>query len=107
MNNKGVALIITFIFMVSLVIIAAAYLFMVSCDTRNVSAQINNDKALYLADAGLNKARVLRFFSENSDTRRARRSERVLLLSGRAHQRSSAPISQLPERGSPSMSATK
>ena len=56
MNNKGVALILTFIFMVSLVIVVAAYLFLVTYDTRNVSAQINNEKALFLADAGLNKA---------------------------------------------------
>ena len=56
MNNKGVALILTFIFMISLIIISASYLFMVTYDTRNASAQMNNDKALYLADAGLNKA---------------------------------------------------
>ena len=55
-NEKGVALILTFIFMVSLTIITAAYLFLVTYDTRNVNAQLNNEKAIYLADAGLNKA---------------------------------------------------
>ncbi|MBN1870631.1 MAG: pilus assembly PilX N-terminal domain-containing protein [Candidatus Omnitrophica bacterium] len=55
-REKGIALILTLIFMVSLVIIVAAYLFMVTYDTRNAGAQFNNDKALYLADAGLNKA---------------------------------------------------
>lgn len=55
-NEKGVALILTFIFMVSLVIIVAAYLFLVTYDTRHVNTQLSNEKALYLADAGLNKA---------------------------------------------------
>jgi hypothetical protein len=55
-NNKGVALILTFIFMVSLTVITAAYLFLVTSDARNVNAQVNNEKAIYLADAGLNKA---------------------------------------------------
>ena len=49
-------MILTFIFMISLIIIAASYLFMVTHDTRNAGAQMNNDRALYLADAGLNKA---------------------------------------------------
>jgi Tfp pilus assembly protein PilX len=55
-NKRGVALILTFIFMVSLVIIVAAYLFLVTSDTRHVTGQINSEKALFLADAGLNKA---------------------------------------------------
>lgn len=55
-NEKGIALILTFIFMVSLTVVTVAYLFLVTHDTRNVGAQLNNDKALYLADAGLNKA---------------------------------------------------
>jgi Tfp pilus assembly protein PilX len=55
-KEKGAALIITFIFMVSLTIITSAYLFMVTYGTRNVNAQVNNAKAVYLADAGLNKA---------------------------------------------------
>lgn len=55
-NEKGAVLIITFIFMISLTIVTAAYLFMVTYGTRNVNAQVNNAKAVYLADAGLNKA---------------------------------------------------
>lgn len=56
MNKKGVALILTFIFMISLVIITGAYVFMVTYGIRNVNAQINNVNAIYLAEAGLNKA---------------------------------------------------
>lgn len=55
-DDKGVALILTFIFMVSLTVITAAYLFLVTYGTRNVGAQANNGKALLLAEAGLNKA---------------------------------------------------
>ncbi len=56
MNNKGIALILTFIFMVSLTVMTAAYLYLVTSDARNVKAQVNNEKAICLADAGINKA---------------------------------------------------
>lgn len=55
-KRKGIALILTFIFMVALAIITAAYLFMVTYGTRSVNAQINNSTAFYLAEAGINKA---------------------------------------------------
>ena len=55
-NKKGVVLILSFIFMISLIVVIAAYIFMVTYSTRNANAQINNEKAVYLADAGLNKA---------------------------------------------------
>lgn len=55
-GKEGAALILTFIFMITLVVIVAAYLFMATGGIRNVNAQINNATAFYLAEAGLNKA---------------------------------------------------
>lgn len=55
-TKRGMALILTFIFMVTLIIIVAAYLFMTTYSTRNLNAQINNVRAFYLAEAGLQKA---------------------------------------------------
>ena len=55
-NKKGIALILTFIFMVSLTVVVVAYLFMVIYGTRNFGAQANNVRAGYLAEAGLNHA---------------------------------------------------
>jgi len=55
-NNRGVALILTFIFMISLTIITVSYLFMVSVGTKNVASQVSNVKGGYLAESGLNKA---------------------------------------------------
>jgi len=56
LDNKGVALLLTFIFMISLSVVAGAYIFMVTFSARGVSGANNNVKALYLAEAGLNKA---------------------------------------------------
>lgn len=55
-NQAGVVLILTFIFMVTLIVITAAYLFMITGSMRNLNAQTNNSSAFYLAEAGLNKA---------------------------------------------------
>jgi len=42
--------------MISLTVITVSYIYMVTYGTRNVSAQVNNVKGGYLAEAGLNKA---------------------------------------------------
>jgi len=55
-NQKGVALILTFIFMTALVVVAGAYLFMVTFETRAAASQSNNIQALYLAESALNHA---------------------------------------------------
>ncbi|MFH2137509.1 MAG: hypothetical protein ABII88_03240 [Candidatus Omnitrophota bacterium] len=55
-NNKGVALILTFMIMTALIIIVAAYLFLIVGGARLVNAQVNSTQALYLSEAGLNKA---------------------------------------------------
>ena len=55
-NNKGVALIVTFMLMVSLIIIVAAYLFLVTVGIRTANAQVQSVQSLYLSEAGLNKA---------------------------------------------------
>ena len=55
-GKKGVVLILTFIFMVSLIIVVGAYLFMVSYDTRHAGTQAGNVQALYLAESAVNHA---------------------------------------------------
>jgi len=55
-DHRGFALIITFIFLVSLTVIASAYLFMVTYETRSVNTKVNSASAICLADAGLHKA---------------------------------------------------
>ncbi len=55
-NQRGVVLILTFIIMVSLIVVASSYIFLVTYDTRNVGGQKSNVSAFYLAEAGLNKA---------------------------------------------------
>jgi len=55
-NQKGVALILTFIFMVSLTVVIGGYLFMVTVETRSAATQSNNIQALYLAESALNHA---------------------------------------------------
>ena len=55
-DKKGVALVLTFIFMTSLIVVVGAYLFMVSYDTRHAATQGNNVKALYLAESAVNHA---------------------------------------------------
>jgi Tfp pilus assembly protein PilX len=55
-DRRGVALIITFLFMLTLTIIVTAFLFMGSEGTKYVAMQINDAKAFYLAEAGLDRA---------------------------------------------------
>jgi|CXWL01.1.fsa_nt_gi hypothetical protein len=55
-NNKGSVLILTFLFMTTAVVITMAYLSMVRYDTILVDSQSNAVHALYIAEAGLNKA---------------------------------------------------
>jgi len=55
-NQKGVALILTFIFMVSLTIVIGSYLFLVTYETRSSAVQSNNIQALYFAESALNHA---------------------------------------------------
>jgi len=55
-DQKGVALILTFIFMISLIIVVSSYLYLVTVETRNATGQSNNIQALYLAESALNHA---------------------------------------------------
>ncbi|MDP8212750.1 MAG: pilus assembly PilX N-terminal domain-containing protein [Candidatus Zapsychrus exili] len=55
-QKKGSILLLALIFMIALAGIALAYISLISYDTKNVGGQINNKKAFYLAEAGLNKA---------------------------------------------------
>lgn len=55
-NNKGSVLILTFLFMTTAVVITMAFLSMVRYDTTLVDSQSNAVHALYIAEAGLNKA---------------------------------------------------
>ena len=56
MNRRAATLLLTLIFMVGLIVMASAYMLLVTVGTRNVGGQENNVKAFYLAEAGLNKA---------------------------------------------------
>ncbi len=55
-SNKGSALILTFLFMTTSVVLTVAYLSMVRYDTILVNSRSNGAHALYIAEAGLNKA---------------------------------------------------
>lgn len=55
-GEKGIVLILTFIIMITLTTIIASFLFMVSVQTTGSGYDIASHKALWLADAGLQKA---------------------------------------------------
>jgi len=56
LNKQGSTLLLTLIFMVGLMGFASAYISLIVYDTKNVGGQENNVQALYLSEAGLNKA---------------------------------------------------
>ncbi len=55
-NKKGVILILTFVVMATLTVIVAAFLYMTSIQTRGAGYDIVSSKALWLAEAGIQKA---------------------------------------------------
>ncbi len=55
-KNKGSVLILTFLFMTTSVVLTMAYLAMIRYDTVLVNSRSNGVHALYIAEAGLNKA---------------------------------------------------
>lgn len=55
-NHKGAVLILTFIVMTTLAAITAAFLYMTSIQTKGAGYDIVSSKALWLAEAGLQKA---------------------------------------------------
>jgi Tfp pilus assembly protein PilX len=55
-GDQGFILISTFLFMLTLIVIIATYAAFVSSDARNSSSQVDNAKALYLSESGINKA---------------------------------------------------
>ena len=55
-KNKGSVLILTFLFMITSVVLTMACLSMVRYDTVLVNGRSNGIHALYIAEAGLNKA---------------------------------------------------
>jgi len=55
-NKKGVALIFALIVMTALVSIVGGYLSFVQYSTKNTGTQVSHSQAIYLAEAGLNKA---------------------------------------------------
>ncbi len=55
-GNKGAALLLTLIVMITLISVVGAYLDFVLSSTRSTGAQIEDSQAIYLADAGLNQA---------------------------------------------------
>ena len=55
-DNKGSVLILTFLFMITAVVLTLAYLSMVRYDTVLVNGRANGRHAFYIAEAGLNKA---------------------------------------------------
>ncbi|MFA5117253.1 MAG: discoidin domain-containing protein [Candidatus Omnitrophota bacterium] len=56
MNRKGMVLILTFIIMITLTVITASFLYMTSVQTRGAGYGIAGSKALWLAEAGVQKA---------------------------------------------------
>lgn len=56
LTEKGVALLFTFIIMSSLTVIAVVFLYMISVQTKAMGYDIAGSKALWLAEAGLQKA---------------------------------------------------
>jgi Tfp pilus assembly protein PilX len=55
-KESGFILILTLIFMVTLVVAVAAYISFLSSDMRNISFQVDSTKAFYIAEGGINKA---------------------------------------------------
>ena len=55
-GNKGSVLILTFLLMTTSIVLTLAYLSMVRYDTVLVGSRSNDMHALYIAEAGLNKA---------------------------------------------------
>ncbi|MBF0570361.1 MAG: hypothetical protein HQL12_00675 [Candidatus Omnitrophica bacterium] len=55
-SHKGSVLLMTMIMMVCLTVLAVVYLNTVMLNSTNASAQVANTQALYLAEAGINKA---------------------------------------------------
>ena len=55
-GNKGIVLIWTFLFMTTSVVLTVAYVSMVRYDTILTNKRSNDAHALYIAEAGLNKA---------------------------------------------------
>ena len=55
-GNRGSVLMLTLIFMITSAVITVAYLSMVRYDTILVNSRSNGAHALYIAEAGLNKA---------------------------------------------------
>jgi Tfp pilus assembly protein PilX len=55
-NSRGVALILTLLFMLTLTVIVAAFLFMGSEGVKHARVQIEDAKTFYLAEAGLDRA---------------------------------------------------
>lgn len=53
MRRRGFALIVTFVFMTALAVMTMAIVYMVSSDTRAAGFQLDDTKALYLAQAGV------------------------------------------------------
>ena len=56
-KEKGAALILTFIILISLTLVVLAFGTMMSYEMRNTGAQLRNMQAFYIAEAGLAKAR--------------------------------------------------
>lgn len=55
-NERGFLLLLTFIFMVSLIIMVGGLLFIITNETRDIGAQIDDYKLLGLSDAGIQRA---------------------------------------------------
>ena len=55
-NNKGVALLFTFMILVAMTISTVAYISLVQYSTRNAGNQVSDSQAFSLAEAGLHKA---------------------------------------------------
>ena len=53
MRRRGFALIVTFVLMTALAVMTMAIVFMVSSNTRSAGFQLDDAKALYLAQAGV------------------------------------------------------
>ena len=63
-NQKGIVLILTFIIMTTLTVITTSFLYMTSIQLKNKGYDVVSQKALWLADAGMQKA----FYTLKNDT---------------------------------------
>ena len=55
-RNKGSVLILTLLFMITSAVLTLGYLSMIKHDITTVGSQLDSARALYIAEAGLNKA---------------------------------------------------